>query len=402
MSSRARIKQQSHGGRANQGSFRGAPFIVPENEAAFGRRTELHEYPLRDTPYVEDLGRAAREFNLTVFVDDSLTLDDDYLAARDALIFELEKSGPGTLIHPYYGSLRVSITGPAKVRESTREGGRATFTFTCIESGELEFVETDYSTVVGVQNAAEVAETAALDDYAEEFTVTALPDAFLAEIETELANTLADLTDIVGDVASTIAAEIRAPYNMGVAILGAIDKIKDIATEPLRALKLYENLFSAGNNSPAVPATTPARAQQAQSTQAMQQMVQRGAVLRAATTSALAEYTSLNDALATRDRLLAAIDAQMGATNVVSGYPIGDDLYRALDGLRAAVNDDLTLRGGQLPRITYYTPLTTLPALVIAHRLYGDASRADEIVARNNIRHPGFVPGGQALEVLDV
>jgi prophage DNA circulation protein len=41
----------------------------------------------------------------------------------------------------------------------------------------------------------------------------------------------------------------------------------------------------------------------------------------------------------------------------------------------------------------------TLPALVVAHRVYGDATRADEIVSRNRVRHPGFVPGGIALEV---
>lgn len=401
MTARARIKQQSHGGRANQGSFRGAPFIVPEHDATFGRRTELHEYPLRDLPYVEDLGRKAREFSLTVFVDGSLTTDGDYLPARDLLIAKLEEAGPGTLIHPYYGALLVSLTGPAKVNESTREGGRATFTLAFIESGELQFPDGTADTVVGVQDAADVAEIAALDDFAKVFSVLALPDSYLTEIEAELTRTLSKLNDAVGSVAGPIAAEIRAPYNMGGAILGAVNKIGTVATEPLRALKLYEGLFNAGNNSPAVPTTTPTRVQQAQSTQAMQQMVQRGAVLRATTASAAAVYASLNDALATRDRLLAAIDAQMGATQIVTGAPIDDDLYQALAGLRAAVNEDLTIRGGKLPRITSYTPPTTMPALVIAHRLYGDASRADEIVTRNNIRHPGFVPGGVALEVLD-
>jgi prophage DNA circulation protein len=46
----------------------------------------------------------------------------------------------------------------------------------------------------------------------------------------------------------------------------------------------------------------------------------------------------------------------------------------------------------------------TQPALVLAQRLYGDPAsveaRAAEIVARNKVRHPGFVPGGVALQVL--
>jgi prophage DNA circulation protein len=41
-----------------------------------------------------------------------------------------------------------------------------------------------------------------------------------------------------------------------------------------------------------------------------------------------------------------------------------------------------------------------LPALVVAHRLYGDAARADEITVRNGARHPGALRGGIALEVL--
>lgn len=401
MSHRTRIKQQSHNGKALQGSFRGAPFIVPEHEATFGRRTELHEYPLRDKPYVEDLGRKAREFSLTVFVDGRLTTDDDYLAARDALIFELEKAGPGTLIHPYYGSLRVSLTAPVRVSESSREGGRATFTIVCVESGELEFVEAEYSTVVGVQTLADSAEAAAISDFAAFFSVDNLPDFHLAEIETELTRTLAELEKTVGAVTAAVAAEIRAPYNMGVAILGAVGKISTTVTEPLRAFKLYRDLFGAGNDSPAVPTTTPAREQQASSTQALHLVVQRAAIVNAARASSAASYASLDDALDARDRLLAALDAQMETVAVLGGASIGDDLFQKFAGLRAAVARDLLIRGGKLPRVRRWTAPASLPALVIAHRLYGDANRDAEIVSRNKIRHPGFVPGGVVLEVLD-
>ncbi|HJW80822.1 MAG TPA: DNA circularization N-terminal domain-containing protein [Acidiferrobacterales bacterium] len=397
---RLRVKQQSHGGRANQGSLGGAPFIVPENEASFGRRTELHEYPERDLPYVEDLGRKAREFNLTVFVDASLTLDEDYLAARDALIAVIEKPGPHTLIHPYYGTLRVSITVPARVRDSTREGGRATFTFTCVESGDLVFADAEYSTVVGVQDAAGSAEASAIDDFVATFSVDGLPDFHLAEIETDLTRTLGELTKVVGDVAGAIADEIRAPANMAGAIVGAIGNIATAAGEPLRALKLYENLFDAGDDGKAVPLTTSTRQRQAQSLQAQRLLVQRAAIVAAARSSSEAEYASLDDALAVRDRLVAAIDAQLEATDTVSGANIDDDVFLQLSALRAAVARDLLIRGGKLPRITRYTSPSTLPALVIAHRVYGDASRADEIVSRNKVRHPGFVPGGVALEVL--
>ncbi|MNQ86556.1 hypothetical protein D3C85_1017540 [compost metagenome] len=39
-----------------------------------------------------------------------------------------------------------------------------------------------------------------------------------------------------------------------------------------------------------------------------------------------------------------------------------------------------------------YAPAETVSALVLAHALYGDALRSGEIVARNRVHHPGFVP----------
>lgn len=47
-----------------------------------------------------------------------------------------------------------------------------------------------------------------------------------------------------------------------------------------------------------------------------------------------------------------------------------------------------------------YTPRETLPSLLVAYQIYGDAGRADEIAARNTPRHPGFLVGGNQLEVL--
>ena len=38
-------------------SFRGVAFEVGSHSESGGRRVELHEYPLRDAPYAEDLGK---------------------------------------------------------------------------------------------------------------------------------------------------------------------------------------------------------------------------------------------------------------------------------------------------------------------------------------------------------
>lgn len=74
--------------------------------------------------------------------------------------------------------------------------------------------------------------------------------------------------------------------------------------------------------------------------------------------------------------------------------------YRALIGLHAAVISHLTERARPLPQLLYFRFSMALPTLVIAHKLYADAGRADEIRRENKVVHPGFeLPTGRALSV---
>lgn len=378
------------------GSFRGVAFMIEAHDASSGRRLAIHEYPFRDEVYAEDLGRSGRTFGVEAYV-----LGEDYMAARDALIDALEQPGAATLRHPYLGARTVAVQD-YRLRETTREGGIARFSIQFIETAANLFPAATAATQARAASTADAASTAAQADFTDVFNVADLPQAFLTEIEAELDRTLAVLTNRLGNVTTAIAAEIRAPGNMAAAIVGAIARLSALVNEPLQAFGLYEALFDAGSTSPPVPQTTANRRAQARNVGALHGLTRQTAVIEAARQAALADYASRNDALAIADRLLAGIDAQMEATDPVSGAPIDDALYQSLAVLRTAVSSDLRSRGARLPDLMNYTPATTLPALVLAHQLYGDATRDAEIVARNKIRHPGFVTGGQALEVLSV
>ncbi|HAW0191952.1 TPA: DNA circularization protein, partial [Escherichia coli] len=87
-------------------SFRGVPFSVESDEGSFGRRVQVHEYPNRDKPYTEDLGRATRRLTINAYL-----VGDDYAEQRDRLITAIETAGPGTLIHPQFGEMQGCIDG---------------------------------------------------------------------------------------------------------------------------------------------------------------------------------------------------------------------------------------------------------------------------------------------------
>jgi|GEM_PF-414304 len=104
-------------------------------------------------------------------------------------------------------------------------------------------------------------------------------------------------------------------------------------------------------------------------------------------------------ARATDQTVLAGDDDIIGETGP-------DAVYQALEAVRVAVINDVTARGADLARLRLYQPMQNDPALVVAHRLYADLTRLDdrcaEILARNDIAHPLFVPVRPLEVVSDV
>jgi prophage DNA circulation protein len=135
-----------------QASFRGVPFHVEVGAKSSGRRIVVHEYPKRDLPYAEDMGRRAKRFTITGYFiqypNDQAALDDssaaslllrrDYRLARDELIRALETEGPGALVHPTlqeaYGDLMVVAEGYA-ASESRERGGFCVVDMQFVEVG---------------------------------------------------------------------------------------------------------------------------------------------------------------------------------------------------------------------------------------------------------------------------
>ena len=113
-------------------SFRGVPFFVASHELQGGRRGVLHEFPDRDIPVTEDLGRAAGRYSIEAFV-----IGADYDQDRDDLIDAVfNVAGPGTLVHPYLGTIEVQMMDGCSLREQTAPGGIANFHLVCVQAGD--------------------------------------------------------------------------------------------------------------------------------------------------------------------------------------------------------------------------------------------------------------------------
>ena len=121
-------------------SFRGVQFFVESSDISAGRRTVTHQYPQRDEPFTEDLGRAAREYEISAFVLGEDCVDQAY-AVRDAI----EQPGPGTLVHPEFGEVQV-IARPGGSMSFSQTRRIVRFTLTFVEAGINAFPEMGQAT----------------------------------------------------------------------------------------------------------------------------------------------------------------------------------------------------------------------------------------------------------------
>lgn len=391
--------------RLRPGSFRGVPFKLDVVGGAGGRRLAITEYPKRDKPHAEDMGRKGRRYNFSAYV-----LGDDYEAARDALIEALEVEGAATLVHPTFGNIEVRADD-FSYEESKSEGGMCRFTLGFVEAGENQFPAATTDTKTSVLSAAKAAKTDLSSAFSKAYTVLNEPGFVLGAAALQISDFAALLgglrTGLGSSVeiartsfASLLSAVLADPESVAAGdvpatVSGLLTGFRGVASDEAGQAGLREaGSFAAALQSP--PAITPSRLVQANNTEALSTLIGGMALVERAALATTLTFTSYDDAAALRSRLTSDLN---GAA--VAAADRDDDLsFRALRRVATAVSADLTARGGSLARLTTYSRPQVLPAVVVAYELYGDAARADELVMRNKAVHPLFLPAtGQALNV---
>jgi hypothetical protein len=98
------------------------------------------------------------------------------------------------------------------------------------------------------------------------------------------------------------------------------------------------------------------------------------------------------------DAQIAVYDAAFDDAEVAAADALDTDVYRALVALHAATIADLSTRSIPLPNLVTYSVGRSYTALGLAQRLYGDPTRAEQLVAEGHVVHPYFMPKtGRAL-----
>lgn len=392
-------------------TFRAVPFKVDSSEYSAGRRSAEHVYPGRDFPFVEDLGASVVRFRVTGYV-----IGDDYLAQRDRLIAALESPGVrhrvlepgGKLVHPYYG-IRTVWCSKYTVSESPGTGRMARFIMDFVEIGEQVFPIRSRSPQGAADDQATALQTAAqaalTEDLATTGAVQEVREATAAVLRqagatikaldvfsgpAQQASELAQLVDALIDDAAQLAT---SPAALATAVKQAFDKVLDAVESAEDSLYVYETLFDV---EPTLQPTTASSgsnllAANANAT-ATGDFVHVHAIAGAIRAAVRTSFDSRGEAIATRDRLSEAIDQ----LELTASDGVLVELGRLREVLVGQIPGDLS----DLPRLESIVKTGSPSVLALAYELYDDVDRGDEIAARNALRHPGFIPGGQPIEVL--
>lgn len=381
-------------------SFRGVPFFVRRAQSEFGRRTQLHVFPNRDTPESEDLGRKPRRYGVEGYL-----LGDDFYTQKDTFLRAVEAHGPGLLVHPYYGQLFVACTR-CSVSDTDRELRITRMDLQFQEAGE----ELEPSAVANPKSTADAVKKSGLaavnDAFLRAYTIVNKP---LAEVNKLISAVEqgANLIDTARRSVANVASFQREILDMGNSAVALINNAADLATDTLNVLtfgtfpfdgevrvttddakQMYDEmqlLFDGTDEEPSDDASP---------VKAYNDLLVQAAVITAGGLIPEVEFESLDALLASAAAVYAKIDS-------IEESGIDDnDLLEAFRETRASIRADIEARQDRLSRLSELTLPESLPALVLSNSLYGNIDQEQDILRRNGLDHPGFVDGQKPIQVL--
>lgn len=389
--------------RIRKASFRGVAFGVADAGLEAGRRAVVHEFPQRDLPYVEDMGAAPARFTLQAFV-----LGAAYLEQRDQLEAALKKPGPGTLVHPWYGELEVAQFAPYRVRHSAQDGGMAVFELSfCLQNAPSSPSASLNQALRGILRA-DLAGTLSCESFdgliklagEAEYVVSQTWELVEGAVTTVQAIMGGDVYAIADVLGAATGWDLTGAVSLGERLWGVY---QDLAADltPMEAASRWAKAAQAPYTVPDPPHAGSMRRTIRANGLALADFTRRIAVAEACRAAASAAPPSRAAATALRDALVDALDTAetMASARETADPDLEARITDALTEARGASLAALAEAARQAPDVRTVTPATVLPALALCYRYSGGVALEADLVARNNIPHPGFAPA-RPLEVL--
>jgi prophage DNA circulation protein len=383
-------------------SYKGFPFQVESDDEDGTRRIVVHEFPLRDEPFLEDLGEGARYFNITAYLASDTA---DAQAAGLGGVFAAK--GPGVLMLPSHGPTTVRCQEWKRSRQRDRAGYIA-FTAKFVREGSafglasIPFLANAVFVAVGVLSGLLSASTS------RQIALLGQPDHVVKDTRETFENGLARLSmlrsevSLVEPTSSTVTRAIDTFYAQAPDLISASTGLDPALPDQIIELTLgigagldpesAEQSFTRRLAEPPLTAaftTSLGEATARLNMVAVDQMFRSAALLAYTESIVRHQYGSRRDAVTARADAAEFFDQALALAQGAQEA----ELYVALQTTSGALADYLSRAIIDLAPVVEISAPRVLPSLWWAWTLYQDPTRSADLVARNApLPHPSFVP----------
>jgi prophage DNA circulation protein len=434
-------------------SFRGVAFLIEDTSTPFGRKVQLHEYPKRDEAYAEQMGKVARVHKVKAYVigPDCFDQRDKLLKALETegegtlihpwlgqmsvvpgqceMAHSRREGGMVTFDLTFYpGNPQANPGVKANTARMTAQTSASYWSSALGRySSAMAKVDAARINLVGLQNRL----TGVFGVISGQFSPLTSAFGSVSSLAQMLKNSPSSVSGLFSGYFSDLGlssikgggssagrtAGVDSPA--GVAPSAGVASIESISSATTSAGaatfssygEAVGTLSRQANDASSINTVMPGSATDtAAAAQALSNLVQDAVLVQATATAAempvvtppatgeataslqqqviepvtRAEVPVANDVIAARDSLDSAFwQASLKAD--ATYYPV-------LNAARQQVVKHLTAVAASGVQLVNVTPPETTPAVVLAYRRFGDATRDGEIIQRNKINHPGFVP----------
>lgn len=401
------------------GSFRGVGFEYLSDEYYFQKKT-AEDNLFADETDEEELGEMPRAFTIKCCV-----MGKDARKKRNALQTALEKKDAGILIHPQYGRMKVKVPADGYTIHSSAEQGNY-YEF------EINFVKANDKmslTVLPVKPSAAESLKSAVAAAQKVMAESVVPKSWLEELESftdkismsEIASEMADFTSDVTAKISRLTSLKLLPFDAVTAITGSLTTLGKSAGGVLSypagfvsdCLNVFSNVAAtfdfykglARIKLDILPQKnkydTPQNKAKEMAQRAIVNVISQVGTVKAVEAAAPDDATESSLTANEVKERIAEITELVESVVDDADNAESPELQETFEELLQKAVDVLENRATLKPR--FVSRAVSVPALVLLYEECGRSAvdKLDDFVARNALKTPLLIGGGQIVEVID-
>ena len=378
--------------------YKGAAFKIESIGDSGGRRINVINYPERDDHEMEDMGISERTFSVSAY-----TIGPKAFKERDKLIKACESKGAGIFNHPTRGRIKARcLTWSSSYSDTEAMICRVEMSLTqesekivaAVKDPKISVFKAKLSLLEKIQNLfAKVYREGSRPISALDKAVKCLDNAIevmhsvkqVARLNSEFNRKIGELrgrTYVMALNAQAINNEIVDALDFGT----NLEEEFGLAINAAQAFDVRREAEKFMTLNPLVP-------NEGKDEKAIRDLMRVVGAGMEAGALATIEFDSVDEAEEAMASFVTRLDS------LIESIDLDDETYQALCDLRARVFEAIDSASDTRPFAVLSEETSERNALELAFEMYGDPERAEEIIRRNKLIHPGFISAGAPVKL---